>query len=181
MPVFITVLLAAAALAVLAGVVYVVLGKGGQLARFEADHPPLDLPTDRPITGTDVARVLLPLAMWGYNVRAVDEVLRRLAGTLRDQELRIAELERRLAAADPAFGGPEGAEPERTRAGHGSYARTGAEAWAGTAHEPGPQGEGRAFSPQEYAPPAAPARTGSGAERRTGEEGGGDETGARDD
>lgn len=92
----ILILTALAAVAVLAAVALVVMGKGGQLARFEADHAPLDLPSERPIAATDVARVRLPLSMWGYHVRAVDEVLRRLSGALRDRDARIEELEWRL-------------------------------------------------------------------------------------
>ncbi|MBB5999479.1 hypothetical protein [Streptomonospora salina] len=92
-------LIALAAVAVLAGVAYVVMGKGGELARFEADHPPLELPSGRPLSGPDVSRVLLPLALWGYHVRAVDDVLRRVVGALSERDARIADLERRLAEA----------------------------------------------------------------------------------
>ncbi len=97
------ILVAAAALAVLVGVVYVVLGKGGQLARFEADFPPLDLPEGRPVSHRDLGGLLLPLSMWGYHVRAVDELLVRLTGTLREREERIADLEWRLARLDPSY------------------------------------------------------------------------------
>ncbi|GLU46792.1 DivIVA domain-containing protein [Nocardiopsis ansamitocini] len=92
----ILILTALAALAVLAAVAVVVMGHGGQLARFEADHPPLELPLDRPVAGEDVARVRLPLALWGYHVRAVDEVLDRVASALSTRDARIAELESRL-------------------------------------------------------------------------------------
>lgn len=104
------VLVAAAALAVLVGVVYVVLGKGGQLARFEADYLPLPLPDDRPVKAFDLARLVLPLAMWGYHVRAVDELLLRLTATLREREERIQDLEWRLSRLDPSYV-PEGSAP----------------------------------------------------------------------
>ncbi|MFF4372270.1 hypothetical protein ACFYZX_02615 [Nocardiopsis dassonvillei] len=110
MPVLIMVLVAAAALAVLVGVVYIVLGKGGQLARFEADHPPLALPEDRPVKAFDLGRLMLPLAMWGYHVRAVDELLLRLTATLREREERIEDLEWRLSRLDPSYV-PEGTGP----------------------------------------------------------------------
>jgi hypothetical protein len=97
------ILVAAAALAVLVGVVYVVLGKGGQLARFEADFPPLNLPEGRPVGSRDLGGLLLPLSMWGYHVRAVDELLVRLTGTLREREERIEDLEWRLARLDPSY------------------------------------------------------------------------------
>ncbi|PSK97344.1 hypothetical protein CLV63_10862 [Murinocardiopsis flavida] len=99
-----------AAVAVLAAVALVVMGKGGQLARFEADHAPLDLPADRPISAADVAGVRLPLSMWGYHVRAVDEALRRLSGALRDRDARIEELEARLGGL-AAYSAPAGAAP----------------------------------------------------------------------
>lgn len=109
-PVFIMVLVAVAALAVLVGVVYAVLGKGGQLARFEADYPPLALPEDRPVKAFDLGRLMLPLAMWGYHVRAVDELLLRLTATLREREERIQDLEWRLSRLDPSYV-PEGTGP----------------------------------------------------------------------
>ncbi|MFL1381867.1 MULTISPECIES: hypothetical protein [unclassified Nocardiopsis] len=110
MPYLILFLVAAAALAVLIGVVYVVLGKGGRLARFEADYPPLDLPADRPVKAVELGRLLLPLAMWGYHVRAVDELLLRLTATLREREARIEDLEWRLSRLDPSYV-PQGTGP----------------------------------------------------------------------
>lgn len=105
----ILVLTAGAAVAVLVAVAAVVTGRGGQLARFEADHPPLELPTNRPITTVDVGRVILPLAFWGYHVRAVDDVLRRLSDTIAERDARIAELERRVSG-----GTRDATHPERT-------------------------------------------------------------------
>jgi len=105
------ILVAVAALAVLVGVVYVVLGKGGQLARFEADYPPLPLPDDRPVGAHDLGRVMLPLALWGYHVRAVDELLLRLTVTLRERDERIGDLEWRLSRLDPSYV-PEGTGPD---------------------------------------------------------------------
>lgn len=110
MPYLILFLVAAAALAVLVGVVYVVLGKGGRLARFEADYPPLDLSADRPVKAAELGRLLLPLAMWGYHVRAVDELLLRLTATLREREARIEDLEWRLSRLDPSYV-PQGTGP----------------------------------------------------------------------
>ena len=104
------ILIAVAALAVLVGVVLVVLGKGGQLARVEADHPPLDLPDDRPVGAWDLRRLLLPLSLWGYHVRAVDDLLLRLTGTLEEREEHIADLEWRLSRLEPSYV-PEGTGP----------------------------------------------------------------------
>lgn len=109
-PYFIMILVAVAALAVLVGVVFVVLGKGGQLARFEADFPPLDLPAEGPVGSRDLGGLLLPLALWGYHVRAVDALLLRLTATLREREERIEDLEWRLARLDPSYV-PQGTGP----------------------------------------------------------------------
>ena len=105
------ILIGLAALAVLVGVVYVVLGKGGQLARYEADFPPLDLPEDRPVRSFELGRLMVPLSLWGYHVRAVDELLVRLTGTLKEREEHIADLEWRLSRLDPSYV-PEGLGPD---------------------------------------------------------------------
>lgn len=104
------ILIVTAALAVLVGVVLVVLGKGGQLARVEADRPPLDLPDDRSVRAWDLERLLLPLSLWGYHVRAVDDLLLRLTGTLEEREEHIADLEWRLSRLEPSYV-PEGTGP----------------------------------------------------------------------
>ncbi|MBB4929867.1 DivIVA domain-containing protein [Lipingzhangella halophila] len=93
----ILVLITVAAVAVLAGVAFVVMDRRPQLTSFQADHPPLDLPTGRPVTADDLNRVRLPLALWGYHVRAVDEALAKLAAELQERDDRIAELEGRPA------------------------------------------------------------------------------------
>ncbi len=105
------ILIGSAVLAVLVGVVYVVLGKGGQLARYEADFPPLDLPEDRPVRSFELGRLMVPLSLWGYHVRAVDELLVRLTGTLKEREEHIADLEWRLSRLDPSYV-PEGIGPD---------------------------------------------------------------------
>ncbi|GAA3741261.1 hypothetical protein [Salinactinospora qingdaonensis] len=110
MNLIILILTALVSVAVLAGVALVVMGKGGQLARFEADHPPLDLPADGSIASSDVTRVLIPLSLWGYHVRAVDEVLARLATALRERDARIADLEHRLAE-QPRSAAPQTLSP----------------------------------------------------------------------
>ncbi|WP_197024178.1 hypothetical protein [Nocardiopsis sp. CNT312] len=119
MPVFIMILLGAVAVTVLAGVVLVVLGRGGGLAGVEADRPPLDLPADRPVGTADLHRLTLPLSLLGYHVRAVDDLLTRLSDELGERERRIAELEERLAGASPAAPGVSfapGGEGDRVHA-----------------------------------------------------------------
>ena len=139
-PVFIMILVALAALAVLVGVVHVVLGKGTRLARFEADYPPLDLPEDGSVKAPDLNRLVLPLAMWGYHVRAVDELLVRLAATLRARDERIQDLEWRLSRLDPSYV-PEGTGPgQGTRLPGDAYApEPGAPFGPAAAPEPDPE------------------------------------------
>ncbi|PRY01967.1 hypothetical protein [Allonocardiopsis opalescens] len=93
---YIAILCLLAGVAVVAGVFFVALGRGGELAPATSDYPPVDLPGNRPIVGTDVALLRLPLGMWGYHVRAVDEVLRRVAFTLSERDTRIATLEKQV-------------------------------------------------------------------------------------
>lgn len=100
---------AIAALAVLAGVVLVVVGRGGAVGQFEADYPPLDLPADRPISAGDLGALRLPLSLWGYHVRAVDETLDRLSASVRERDRRIAALESQLVSQSAAV--PFGAAP----------------------------------------------------------------------
>jgi len=128
-------LIAVSAAAVLCGVAYAVMGKGGRLARFEADRPPLDLPEGRGLSSADIGRLTLPLALWGYHVRGVDEVLRRVSAALNDRDEHIAELERRLAEA-PTTGGPRVLYPRTPPGGEPLGAgRNGEEAERG--HHPG--------------------------------------------
>ncbi len=93
----VAVLLIITALAVLAAVVAVATGRGGNLIWFAPDRPAVRLPTKRPIAGTDVALLNLPSGLWGYQHWEVDETLYRLAHTLAERDTRIAVLEQRLA------------------------------------------------------------------------------------
>jgi hypothetical protein len=89
--------IALAAVAVLAAVVVLAMGRGGELAEARPDRPPTVLPWNRPIEGTDVALLRLPVGLWGYHVRTTDEVLNRLAHTVSERTTRIAVLEGQLA------------------------------------------------------------------------------------
>lgn len=129
------ILIGLAALAVLVGVVYVVLGKGGQLARYEADFPPLDLPDGRPVRAFELGGLMVPLSLWGYHVRAVDELLVRLAGTLQEREEHIADLEWRLSLLDPSYV-PEGTGPDAGTRVPGDPEPTAAEERSSTAEAP---------------------------------------------
>jgi hypothetical protein len=86
-----------AGLAVVIAVVMLASGMGGELADTHPDHPPLPLPGNRPIAGTDAALLRLPLGVWGYHTRVTDEALRRLSYALTERDTRIAILEQQAA------------------------------------------------------------------------------------
>lgn len=91
------VLIAIAALAVLYCVVMVSQGRGGQLAEFVPDVPPLDLPEPGQLTAVDVMALRLPVSLVGYHTPSVDESLQRAATALGERDTHIAVLEQRLA------------------------------------------------------------------------------------
>ncbi|GAA2660199.1 hypothetical protein GCM10009864_29080 [Streptomyces lunalinharesii] len=81
-------------------------GEGGGLRDAEpaALHDPL--PQDRPLARADVEAVRLPVAVRGYRMDDVDDVLDRLGAELAERDARIAELEAALAGANAsAMGG----------------------------------------------------------------------------
>jgi hypothetical protein len=91
-----------AAVAVLAGVVVVALGRGGELTFFQADYAPIKLDE---IAATDVVLFRPPMALWGYNAQATDEALNRIADALTERDIEITALRQQvadLAAASPA-------------------------------------------------------------------------------
>ena len=88
------VLLVLASVAILGGVYYVAIGKGGELSYEQADHAPLDLGL---VSATDVALLRPPTALWGYNMQVTDEALDTIARAVRDRDIEIAYLQRQLA------------------------------------------------------------------------------------
>jgi hypothetical protein len=82
------------AVVILVGVFFVATGRGGELAYEHADHAPLDL---GPVSATDVVLLRPPTALWGYNMQVTDEALERIAQAIRDRDVTIAFLQRRLA------------------------------------------------------------------------------------
>ncbi|HEX2314864.1 MAG TPA: hypothetical protein VHJ17_14070 [Thermomonospora sp.] len=91
------VVLVLAGLAVVAAVVVLAMGRGGELTEVHADHPPLQMPTGRRLTGADVALLHLPHALWGYQTEVTDEALHRLAYALSERDARVAALEEQVA------------------------------------------------------------------------------------
>ncbi|GLZ07014.1 hypothetical protein Acsp03_44800 [Actinomadura sp. NBRC 104412] len=95
------VVLVLACLAVLAAVVVLAMGRGGELSPARRDLPPLPPYEDRPFTGPEP--FALPRGFWGYQVERTDEAIGRLRRAVYERdarmaalELRIGELERRL-------------------------------------------------------------------------------------
>lgn len=91
------IVLLATVVVVCGGIVVVAVGRGGQIAEFTQDAPPLELPSRRPIAGTDVALLRLPTGPWGYSYRATDDALRRIAHALTERDTRIAVLEQQVS------------------------------------------------------------------------------------
>ncbi|GGO27908.1 hypothetical protein GCM10010116_55950 [Microbispora rosea subsp. aerata] len=91
------VVLVIAGLAVIACVVMVSLGHGGEMAEFPPDVPPLDLPEAGQMTPADLIALQLPIGLVGYSTQAVDETLHRVSLALGERDTRIAVLEQRVA------------------------------------------------------------------------------------
>ena len=102
--------LLAAAVVVLVGVIFVAMGRGGELARAPADIRPLDAHI---VTAADVALLRPPAALWGYDMRATDEALSMVARTVTERDVEIATLRRQLADLQSAPRGPRDGEPDR--------------------------------------------------------------------
>lgn len=101
-----------AAGAVLIGVIVVALGRGGELAYFQADYFPLKL---EQVSATDVALFRPPMALWGYNAQATDEALNRIATALTERDIEISALQQQVADLEASSGSRTRVMPESTR------------------------------------------------------------------
>jgi DivIVA domain-containing protein len=72
-------------------------GLGSMSAEPTRDVFRQDLPTERHLTGEDLLRLRFGVALRGYSMSQVDDVLDRLSGELAERDQRIADLEARLA------------------------------------------------------------------------------------
>jgi DivIVA domain-containing protein len=86
-----------ALVAVVAAVALAVLGDGGALKDSAPDRIEDRLPPDRPLVRSDIDAVRLPVAVRGYRMLDVDEVLDRLGAELAERDARITDLEASLA------------------------------------------------------------------------------------
>lgn len=79
---------------ILAGVVVIATGRGGEMAYERADFAPVNL---GPVSATDVVLLRPPTALWGYNMQITDDALESIAASIRERDVRIVALEQRLA------------------------------------------------------------------------------------
>ncbi|MFD0278441.1 DivIVA domain-containing protein [Kitasatospora sp. NPDC127111] len=99
---------------VVGGAALVALGGGGSLPEAVQDRIAARLPQDRPLSQDDVDGIRLPMAVRGYRMDEVDDVLDRLGAELAYRDARIAELEAAAAlrgAIEAGDGPAAGAEP----------------------------------------------------------------------
>ncbi|MET8699887.1 DivIVA domain-containing protein [Kitasatospora sp. NPDC004723] len=100
----------AAMAVVVGGAALVALGGGGSLPEAVQDRISARLPQDRPLGQGDVEALRLPMAVRGYRMDEVDDVLDRLGAELAHRDARIAELEA-LAAVRGAVVADDRPEP----------------------------------------------------------------------
>jgi len=104
----------AAMAVVVGGAALVALGGGGSLPEAVHDRIAARLPQDRPLSRHDVDEIRLPMAVRGYRMDEVDDVLDRLGAELAYRDSKIAELEAAAAvrgAVEATPGEPKGEEP----------------------------------------------------------------------
>jgi hypothetical protein len=93
------ILLLLAGVVILAGVVGVAMGRGGEMAAFATDYLPPDI-----ATAADVAMLRPPSSVWGYNAQLTDEALGRIAQVISERDVEIAVLRQQLAELRSATG-----------------------------------------------------------------------------
>ncbi len=127
--------LLAAAIAILAGVVVVAMGRGGEIAQSHRDTP-AGPPGIR--TAADLAMLRLPVGLFGYQEEATDAALDAATRLIAEQQAEIA----RLRAEARRLGPQRDADPDARRTGGA---------------QPGAPGTGAAGSPNHEDSPAAGA------------------------
>ena len=153
-----------AAIVILAGVVVVASGRGGEMAPEYPDYPPMDL---GPVTAADVALLRPPSAAWGYNMRVTDVALETIARAMTERDVTISALQQEVAdlraelAPDGIRGpGPQeaAADPDGPESGPGSTQPV----WLPDEEGPDPDPAGRqtAGPPWAEADPAGPRAAG---------------------
>jgi hypothetical protein len=82
-----------AAAVILGGVIVVAVGRGGELVRFPADVSPFETEI---LTAADIALLVLPSALFGYNPQATDDALSAIARTVTERDVEIARLRQQV-------------------------------------------------------------------------------------
>jgi hypothetical protein len=121
--------LLAAALAILVGVVAVAMGRGGEIAASQRDLPVL---SPRIRSARDIARLRLPVGLFGYQDQATNEALEAAARLIAEQEAEIARLREEVWRLRSA--------PHEGTQADGSANGAEADAAAGTGTDAGPSG-----------------------------------------
>lgn len=148
------ILLLLAGVVILAGVVSVAMGHGGEMAEFAMDYLPPDV-----LTAADVAMLRPPSAFWGYNVQVTDEALSQAAQAITEREVEIAVLRQQLADLRSA----SGSHPAITAAALLARSQARADAAAGNAARLDPPGlnapglDGPGLDGSGLGPPPHPA------------------------
>lgn len=112
---------------VVGGAALVALGGGGSLPEAVHDRLAVRLPQERPLAKADVDEIRLPMAVRGYRMDEVDDVLDRLGAELAYRDSRIAELEAAIAVSE----GVQAGAGQAVAPAPGSEPLPGLEAFAG--------------------------------------------------
>ncbi|MGF1429431.1 DivIVA domain-containing protein [Kitasatospora sp. LaBMicrA B282] len=139
---------------VVGGAALVALGGGGSMPEAVPDRIAAKLPQERPLNRQDVDELRLPMAVRGYRMDQVDDVLDRLGAELAYRDSRIAELEAAVAVG-------AGAEAAAGRAGGAplpGLADYVAADEAPGGEQPAPTAADRPTAPDAPAPGDAPGR-----------------------
>ena len=81
----------ALAVAVVAAVVMVAVGRGSGLAPAVPDRPDIELPTDRRLGAADLSALRFSVVVRGYRMDEVDALLARLAAELAARDARTSD------------------------------------------------------------------------------------------
>ncbi|MFD9128069.1 DivIVA domain-containing protein [Kitasatospora sp. NPDC059571] len=148
----------AAMAVVVGGAALVALGGGGVLPEAVPDRMTPRLPEDRPLARHDVDGLRLPMALRGYRMDEVDDVLDRLGAELALRDSRIAELEAAAVVRGAVEAAPDLAVQDETL--------PGLEAFAAVVERPAPTAD----APTADAPAEAAAAGDEQAEQQAAEE-----------
>jgi hypothetical protein len=148
------VVLVLAAAVILAGVVVVAMGKGGELALPRPDSAALRRAL---VTPADMATFRPPSAFLGYSAQVTDEALRRIARVVAERDSELAMLRHELAVLRAREFQPGGPGHQAGYADPGSYADPGAYAATGTYADLGTDPDPATPDPATPDPPGTPS------------------------